>query len=301
MAQAFLLRACIIGMIGIAGCAPAEQIGAAPVFEDRPDPTPFTRAYSLSEHPGGNIRIFAQEDGDETDLFISRRSASAWSTPERIDLPHRQTLTSPSFDPADGTLYYSSDAEVPFLPGRKDLNIWRVPVQDGKFGEPGPLPESINTGANEISPAIDGDGTLYFATNHSRGGGGGYDIMIAEPTGDEDWQVSRMPDGTNDRRADAHLAITRDGQTLFFYSHRAPKAGSTDIWVLEKDASGQWGPPLNAGGVVNTEKIEFGAGLSADGKTFFFSREGRLMQVPLVRVIESSRKAASGVDGLDDG
>jgi Tol biopolymer transport system component len=90
-----------------------------------------------------------------------------------------------------------------------------------------------------------------------------------------------MPAYVNDSRVDAHLAVTPDGSRLFFYSHRRPTHGSVDIWETESDGAGGWTEPRNLGAPVNTAQIEFGAGLSGDGKTLFFSRDGRLMQVSL--------------------
>ena len=268
-----------------AACAKGSHEAPQPVFPDMDAPTPFTRAYSLTENSDGTLRVFAKEDSDKTGLFISHKSDGTWTTPARLELPHRNTLTTPSFSPADGRLYYSSDAEMAELPGRKDLNLWSAEVTIDGARDATPLSMSINTGANEISPAMDKDGNLYFASNHSRAGGGGYDIMRAIPQTDASWQVEALPN-LNDSRADAHLALTADGNRLMFYSHRTPKAGSTDIWVADR-REGEWTAPRNAGPLINSSKIEFGPGLSGDGETFFFSRDGQLMSVPL-KVLETS-------------
>ena len=90
-----------------------------------------------------------------------------------------------------------------------------------------------------------------------------------------------MPDGINAFRADDHLAVTRDGQKLFFYSHRSPKLGVVDIWMTERNASGVWQAPRRLAEPVNSETIDFGASISADGATFYFSRDGALMAYPM--------------------
>ena len=51
--------------------------------------------------------------------------------------------------------------------------------------------------------------------------------------------------------------------------------------MTEKDANGVWGEPVNPGEPLNSTGINFGAGLSGDGKTLFFSRDGVLYEIPV--------------------
>lgn len=273
--------------------APAEPVAVLP---DAPAPTPFTRAYQLHESPDGTIRVFAREDGDDTNLFeMVRQEDGSWSAPAMIDLPHVKRITSPAFDPRDGALLYSSDQPLESRPGRIELNIWRAERRDGAWVDPQPLPETINTGAIEKSPAMTRDGTLYFVTNHSRAGGGGLDIMSARQDAETGaWTVNAMPAGFNDFRADDHLVVTADGARLFFYSHRAPKLGVVDIWTSEKGADGTWSTPVNPGEPLNSPGIDYGAGLSGDNETLFFSREGALYALPMAQVL-----AGLADDGAD--
>lgn len=269
--------------LSLAACGAPAPVEPVALFPDAPDPTPFTRAYTLVESPDASLRIFVQEARDDTNLFLMHRQEDgSWSAPEEVDLPHSQRITSPAFDPAGTYFYYASDEPIESLSGRKELNIWRVPLTETGFGEPEFLPDQINTGAVEKVGAIAPDGTLYFITDHPRGGSGGLDIMRAVYDEDLDiWQVSQMPAGFNDSRADDHFALTPDGKRAFFYSHRSPKLGVVDIWTSTLEESGDWSEPVNLGPPANTMGIDYGAGVSADGKTLFFSHEGRLMEIPL--------------------
>lgn len=252
-----------------------------PVLPDAEPPTVFTRAYGLTESNDGKIRVFAKEDGDLTKLYEMRlQDDGSWSAPAELDFPKGKKLTNPSFSYADGMLYYASDARILDRPQR-DGNIWRVAPTEEGWGTPENLPASINTGAEELNPAMDRDGRLYFTSN-SPGGAGGHDIYEAvfdEEQGD--WIVSEMPEGFNSARADAHVAVTPDGQRIFFYSHRQPKLGVVDIWTAARGEDGTWLIPENLGEPVNTQGIDFGAGLSGDGSIFFFSRDGELMMISL--------------------
>ena len=286
--------AMIVSLAVLAGCgAKLPEIDApTPVLPNADAPTVFTRAYGLTESPDGMIRVFAKEARDHTDLYEMRKQEDgSWSEPEKLEFPARIKLTNPSFSHADGALYYVSDEDI-FERGQRDANIWKVqPTADG-WGEPEPLDGSLNTGADQLNPAMDKAGTLYF-TDNGYDSSGGHDIFMASRSDDGTWTVSAMPDGFNAFKADAHLAVTADGDRLFFYSHRAPKLGSVDIWTAERAADGTWQQPQNLGEPVNTTGIDFGPGLSGDGSILFFSRDGELMMISL-------SAALSGVGTVED-
>ena len=267
-----------------------DVIGATSVFPDEAVPDVFNRAYSMTESMDGSIRVFARERKDDTFLFEMRKQPDGqWSEPREMDVPRQFIASGPSFSPADGKLYFATDATLPSRGTGKDLNIWRVAPEGDGWGEAEPLSGAINTGASETTPAMDASGTLYFSTDHPRAGGGGLDIMQA--TWDEasgDWIVAQMPEGINSERADTHLAVTPDGTRLFFYSHREPKLGVVDIWMTTKGEDGVWQVPENLGEPVNTAGIDYGAGLSGDATTFFFSREGALMSIPLQEALNKT-------------
>ncbi len=272
-----------VSLLVLAACgAKVPEIDTpTPVLPDAEAPTVFTRAFGLTESPDGNIRVFAKEARDKTHLYEMRKQADGtWSEPAQLEFPARIKLTTPSFSFADGMLYYSSDQDI-LERGQRDANIWRVaPTEDG-WGEPEPLPASINTGADQLNPAMDEQGRLYF-TDNGYDSEGGHDIFEAAREGEDGaWEISPMPEGFNSFRAEAHLAVTPDGNRLFFYSHRQPKLGSVDIWTAERGADGTWQAPQNLGEPVNTSGIDFGAGLSGDGSILFFSRDGELMMISL--------------------
>jgi hypothetical protein len=289
------LSTSIFGILTVlAACGPHE----APVSESTQESGPAiveiqeTEAtekldlrYSLTESLDGTIRVFAAEKGDETWLYEMRLQNGQWTSPERMDVPGRMLVQGPSFSRQDGALYFASDAELEVRPGRKDLNIWRMPLRDGAWGEPVPLEGDVNTGANETMAAISSDGLMVFVSNHSRMGGGGYDLGEARQDDSGAWVFQRALDELNDVRANDHICLTDDGQYLFFYSHRQPKLGVVDIWISQRQEDDQWSEPINPGPPMSTPIADFGAGLSGDGKTLFFSRGGKLMRIPIDSVL----------------
>jgi hypothetical protein len=287
----------IISAALLAGCgAKLPEIDSpTPVLPEAEAPTVFTRAYSLTESPDGDIRVFAKESRDNTYLYEMRRQDDgSWSGPARLEFPARVKLTTPSFSFRDGALYYASDEDI-FERGQRDANIWRVEPTENGWGKPAPLPASINTGADQLNPAIDKSGRLYY-TDNGYDSIGGHDIFQAEldqNTGE--WSITVMPDGINTMRAEAHLAVTPDGGRLFFYSHRKPRIGSVDIWTAER-VDGTWQEPVNLGEPVNTPGIDFGTGLSSDGSILFFSRDGELMMISLSAALAGAGNLEPGTE-----
>lgn len=290
---------CLFATVAIAACSAGETSAPAlpetpvQIFPEQAPPTPFTRAYGLTESPDGAVRVFAREQNDLTNLYEVRREADgSWSEPRELDFPRRNKLTNPSFSFADGMLYYASDVDI-LERGQRDANIWRVSLTDDGWGTPEHLPASINTGADELNPAMDRAGRLYFTSNgyDSIGGHDIFEAALDPETGE--WQVSPMPDGVNSAKTEAHLAVTPDGNRLFFYSHRQPKLGVVDIWTVARGADDLWGAPENLGEPVNTAGIDFGPGLSGDGQMLFFSREGVLMGIALDSALEGAGQLES--------
>ena len=265
----------------LAGCSNGADDAPRPVFPDAEPATQFTRAYSMTESPDGQVRVFAKENGDETWLYEVRRDGKAWGEPARLEFPSKKILVGPSFNPVDGTLLFASDAEMPQWPGRKDLNIWQVELVDGEWGQPEPLSGDVNTGANETMAVVSADGLMVYTSNKS----GSYNLADARRDDEGNWIKQRDLEEVNDFRTNDHLALTADGRTLFFYSHRAPKIGIVDIWISSRQEDGTWDAPRNPGEPLNSAGIDYGPGLSADGQTLFFSREGDLFQIPVSVVL----------------
>ncbi len=245
--------------------APTPQTTAAlgeKVFPDMPAPTPFTRAYVMTENAAGTIRVFGKESSDDTDLYESRMQPDgSWSEPEKLDWPKRLANAYPHFSPFDGMMYFASDRELPYREGSTDLNIWRIANEDGVWGEAEALPEPVNTGAKETSSAMDASGRLYFVSNHPRGMGG-QDIYYAEQSGDTGaWTVMFMPPTVNSTRVDDHIALMPDNRTLVFYTHTEPKLGVVDLKAVTLEDDGNWIGPYNIGPEINTADIDFGPGV----------------------------------------
>jgi hypothetical protein len=77
------------------------------------------------------------------------------------------------------------------------------------------------------------------------------------------------------------IALSPDNQTLYFISNRPdPNTRDSkmqpDIWFVNRDSSGNWGSPINAGPVVNSPGVEVQATLSTDNILYFANPKGIL-------------------------
>ncbi len=274
-------------LILVAACSKPEPAGPRAMFPDAEAPTVQTHAYSMTESPDGTIRIYTQEAGEEAWLYEMHRTGKTWSEPARMTLPGRLRLKGASFNRQDGSLFFATDAELPEPTGGKDLNIWRVEWTGSSWGEAHPIEGDVNTGANETIASVAADGTMIFVSNRPEMDGFGYGLGEAHKDETGAWKITHFLTDLNDMRTDDHAVITADGTRLFFYSHRSPKVGATDIWTSTRLPDGSWSQPQNPGEPLNSADSEFGTGLSGDGKTLFFSRDGVLMQIELKTALKA--------------
>lgn len=69
--------------------------------------------------------------------------------------------------------------------------------------------------------------------------------------------------------------LTADLSVFVFSAETYGTYGVEDIYVCERNADGKWSQPRNLGPRINTQFQEITPSLSADGKTLFFSTNGR--------------------------
>jgi hypothetical protein len=84
----------------------------------------------------------------------------------------------------------------------------------------------------------------------------------------------KLNDNINTKFWESHATISHDNKKLYFTSNRKGTLGGLDIYVSKRDSTGDWGPAVNMGPVINTPYNEESPFLSSDDKTLFFSSRG---------------------------
>jgi hypothetical protein len=86
--------------------------------------------------------------------------------------------------------------------------------------------------------------------------------------------IVKLNENINTKYWESHATISHDNKKLYFTSNRKGTYGGLDIYVSKRDSTGDWGPAVNLGPVINTPYNEESPFLSNDDKTLFFSSRG---------------------------
>ena len=145
----------------------------------------------------------------------------------------------------------------------------------GKWSEPVPLGEGVNTEFDEGAPATDEKtNTMYFTSfREDKDGNMVCKIFKSKKEGIE-WSKAKALALVADTITVGHAAISRDELTLLFVAQMKGGQGKKDIWrVTRSSNSGEWGVPENLGSQINTPSDEVFPYIHSDG-TLYFSSDG---------------------------
>jgi hypothetical protein len=145
---------------------------------------------------------------------------------------------------------------------RKEGDSWGAPVD---------ITLEASMGTDCQTTSLNSDGTeLYLFKNDNYDG----NIYVTAFSNGKWTTIRKLNRNINTKYYESHAAISADGNKLYFTSNREGGIGELDLWVSEKDETGDWGVPLNLGTAVNTPYNEDTPFISLDGLTLTFSSEG---------------------------
>lgn len=153
--------------------------------------------------------------------------------------------------------------------GEYDEDIYISKRIDGKWSEPKPICEKINSTENEASISLSYDGKLlYFYKDEKKG-----TIYTTQQISEKNWsEPVKLGKNINTRHRETHAMQSPDGKFLYFTSDRPGGYGGLDIYVSEKQADGKWGKAVNLGAGVNTAGDEEGPFIQ--DSLLYFSSDG---------------------------
>jgi hypothetical protein len=145
---------------------------------------------------------------------------------------------------------------------KKIRGIWQPPVE---------ITADLNAGEDCSSCSLNKDGTeLYLYKTDDFDGA----IYYSQYINDKWSPIRKLNKNINTKFYESHATISADGKRLYFTSNRTGGSGELDIYVSERDATGEWGPGKNLGPTVNTPFNEDTPFLTANDSLLFFSSEG---------------------------
>lgn len=161
----------------------------------------------------------------------------------------------------------------------------RVPAQEdfylSFFGQDG-WSEAVNAGpplnspANEGAQTLSSDGTyMYFTACDRPGGAGSCDIYFSSFSSGK-WSIPfNIGPPVNTVHWESQPSVIANGRLLFFSGNRPGGAGGKDLWYSVKKSNNSWSDPVNMGSVINTDGDEMSPFIHFDGRTLYFSSDGR--------------------------
>jgi outer membrane protein OmpA-like peptidoglycan-associated protein len=192
----------------------------------------------------------------------------------------RYNQYSPAITADGNTLMFTREIEIggnDFYMGRRQedfyvsyrdtAGIWSAAVEVGK---------PLNTPGNEGAHTLGAGGQYMFFTACDRPDGlGRCDIYFSSFDGVRWSEPANIGPPVNTVYWETQPSVSADGKKLFFVSSRPGGFGGSDIWISDLSDDGKWGEPVNAGDKINTAGDETTPFIHFDGKTLYFSSNGR--------------------------
>ena len=145
---------------------------------------------------------------------------------------------------------------------KKIRGRWQLPVE---------ITAQINAGEDCSSCALNSDGTeLYLYKTDDYDG----NIYLSRFVNDAWTPIVKLNRNINTKFYESHASVSADGKKLYFTSNREGGQGGLDIYVSEKDASGDWGVPVNLGATVNSAYNEDNPFITQNDSVLYFCSEG---------------------------
>lgn len=242
-----------------------------------PAPGPWTEAHDASPAftPDGAIVVFTRGSGTARRLYVAHRRGTGWSTPAPAPFSNRWMDFEPAMAPDGRYLVFVSNrpasGEGKPLDGRwggraypgRGGNLWRVDRRGDGWGIPQRLPDTVNAGTSIFSPAVAGDGSIYF-------------VRVDPANGVLRLYHSRCADGRcraaqalalggGAAVSDYDPAVAPDQSFIMFSSDRPPASpNGGDLFIAFATPDG-WSTPVDLG-IAGDE-----ARLGADRGTLYYS------------------------------
>ena len=141
----------------------------------------------------------------------------------------------------------------------------------GKWQPPIEITAALKAGEDCSSSSLNRDGTELFLYKTDNYDG----VIYSSNYVDGAWTpIKKLNKNINTKFYESHASISSDGKRLYFTSNRDGGQGNLDIYVSEKDATGDWGPAVNLGASVNTPFNEDTPFITQNDSVLYFCSEG---------------------------
>ncbi|WP_082638567.1 PD40 domain-containing protein [Lysobacter antibioticus] len=225
--------------------------------------------YNLSTDSGQHAMVFARSAANFKDsrIWFVRRDGSGWGEAAEASFTDpRYRDSDPWLAPDGRTLYFVSNRPLSGEAPSSSLDIWRVGLEDGRFGVPEHL-DALASDGEELGPELH-DGWLYFNSSR-KGGPAKLAIYRARVNGGGFDAPQPLGAPFNDGAIQGDFTLSSDGGLAVFWSQRSGSPDANLFAACRTDdgwsAAVRLPPPINAAG------MDFTPSLTADGKELRFA------------------------------
>ncbi len=208
----------------------------------------------------------------QEDLFIARRRSpkAGWQKARSLGNPICTTINegSQSLTANGHEMYFTRCDGVCHL-------YYSKQNRQGQWTKPVLLPEPVNLlGHSSKQPSISPDGKeLYFCSGRP-GTLGGLDLWVAKCDDNGRWvSVENLGPTVNTESDEQWPFMHFDNQTLYFSSEGHPGMGALDLYMTKKLSDTAWSTPQNLGPPINSNAVDMGLVISAQGDTAYYASE----------------------------
>ena len=150
-------------------------------------------------------------------------------------------------------------------------------MENGKWRKAVNAGYPLNTSQNEGAQSLSSDGRfMYFTACERPDGQGRCDIYFSSFNGNNWSSPENIGPPINSNAWESQPSISANGRMLFFVSNRPGGFGGMDLWYSILSDEGKWSSPVNLGKTVNTSGDEMSPFIHFDGRSLFFSSNGRV-------------------------
>ena len=145
---------------------------------------------------------------------------------------------------------------------KKERGKWQTPIE---------ITSQLNAGEDCSTCSLNSDGTEMFLYKIDNYDGAIYSSNFVNGA----WTpIKKLNKNINTKFYESHASISADGKKLYFASNRDGGQGNLDIYVSEKNTTGDWGPAVNLGAAINTPFNEDTPFVTQNDSVLYFSSEG---------------------------
>lgn len=143
--------------------------------------------------------------------------------------------------------------------------------ENGKWSEPVNLTPEFGLDGNSYTTGLSYNGDEIFVYRSDNFDGN----LYASKYKSGKWsKLEKLNGNINTKYWESHASLSKDGKSLYFTSNREGGYGGLDIYRSERTRSGDWGPAVNLGPVINSKYNEDTPFITDDGNTLYFSSMG---------------------------